>query len=72
MELPITPYLENLLLERIAAKNKAQSDLDLTLKIIFESKGAEMPKHNFVFEIKDDKLIYFDDLQQRQGQAKND
>jgi hypothetical protein len=58
MEIELTPFLQNLLLSDIEAKNKITQKLDHDLKIIFEAKGHKMQEKQFSFEVKEGKLIY--------------
>lgn len=56
-EIDLTPFLEGVIMEHQAVIQERKRLLNRDLKMIFDSKGIEMPA-NFTFEVKGGKLIY--------------
>ena len=56
-EIELTKFLEQTFLNHVRGIENAKVQMNKELKILFESKGIEMPQE-FSFEIKDGKLIY--------------
>jgi len=56
-EIDLTPFLEAVIMEHQAAIQERKKQLNRDLKMIFDSKGVDMP-NNFNFEVKEGKLIY--------------